>query len=142
MMSKVTLTTTSGRVALAVLLIGATIVAQKPSELGDNQLWFNSPSCPLKIERTPNGRFVTLNNYSSARIERYRLGCAKEVNGKSRIFYRFSSQQFILEPREENTVSSTLLDLKDHDLQKCLERKAKIAVVTVLFSDGASWTVN
>jgi hypothetical protein len=120
-----------------MLLCGSSLSRGQQSEVGTKEVfWLNLPSSPLRIAVDSNGRHLELRNQSSGAVTGYQLGCVTEESGKIKVQRRFE----LLEMKNELAAGwFTVDDFKYRDL--CKEKKAKLAVLRVGFSDGAEWNI-
>ncbi len=127
-------------IALALMALAVFEVGTKAQE----QFWFNLPDSPLKIERSPNGRFITLGNYSFKESSKYRLGCVVTTDERIKVVSKFSEEIDSIAPFDSvnDQYSATLLDLTQEDVKKCTNKGAKLAAVEVVFADGSTWKID
>jgi hypothetical protein len=106
--------------------------------------WLNLPNSPLQIERSPNGRFITLSNYSSTGTIGYRLGCVRGNNSGIKAIRQFKETAMLLPGAERgsNLFSFTIVNLNDADVRKCNENAARLAVTEVVFVDKSRWQID
>jgi hypothetical protein len=104
-----------------------------------DELWTNIPSCPLKVTFTPSKLFTLLRNRSSGRIVRYRLGCA--VDPRDGHGYRvLRKTAWISTNMEPGKVGINLSSVYSR-IGRCADSGGHLAVVEVVFQDGATWKV-
>jgi hypothetical protein len=132
------------RAGLVVGFFLSPILAFQGGELERSQVWFNLPTSPAKIERSPNGRFITLNNYSSKQMVKYQLGCVVSTTARIKVLHRFNEEADSIEPVDisTNQLSFILLHPTWKSVKKCTDRSAKLAVVRVGFTDGSGWRID
>lgn len=110
----------------------------------EGESWINLQSSPLMIEEPQNKRFFLLNNISRERIVNYTLGyVVKETNGVKVIC--IEKEKIInLRPQdlEKKVSEKEILSVPNDVLERCIQLQAKIAVVQVVFADGAVWKAN
>lgn len=125
----------SGIIALAVFQVDVR---------SQEQPWLNLPASPLRIERSPNGRFLTLSNYSSKKAIKYRLGCIVTTDNRIKIIGRMKVNIITLEPADAvtNLVSFVPFDIAENDVKRCSNKDAKLAVVEVTFADDSTWRMD
>jgi hypothetical protein len=100
------------------------------------------PKSPLKLTLRQNGEVYDIENYSSRQVGSYRLGCIVEEGSKIYIKRKARWRQVEIAPLNEKLgqrygKSYTLY--ADADAYPCVERKMKLAVLEVMFSDRSKW---
>jgi tetratricopeptide (TPR) repeat protein len=103
------------------------------------------PTSPVRITLSANGEDYNVDNHSVHRVSGYQLGCAVEEAGKIRIKRRARPKQVDLLPLNKNQsrkYGKSYTVYADSDFYPCVERKTKIAVLEVRFSDGSKWRIN
>lgn len=134
----------ANRIIWIVTLTMMSLAAFQAEAGSQEQFWLNLPTSPLKIERSPNGRFITLSNYSSKEALKYRLGCVVKTYKDIKVIRKFSKEVDSIAPVDlaNNQVSFILLDPTLEDVKRCTDKGAKLAVVEVTFADDSTWKIN
>lgn len=98
--------------------------------------WLNVPSSPLRFERLPNARFVTLTNVSTGRVVRYQLGCVRRVGERYVVVDKLQEVPTDLSPREGHPANiNGFLD----EEKRCNAKRSRVSAVFATFADGATW---
>ena len=96
------------------------------------------PSASYKLRASYSGRGYEFCNTSSARVVKFRLGCAKRKDGQLKILSERKLQETNLAPSGEK--NSCQLWGSNHGFfpgEAC--EKGKLAVIEVVLADGALW---
>jgi hypothetical protein len=98
--------------------------------------WANVTDSPLRLTVSTGERFLYLSNSTSKKIRAYKLGCVLDKEGRWTVLSEFDERAVDLEPHQSllNGVG-----VYDSERSTCGEKGAKLAVVTVTFSDGTKW---
>jgi len=134
----------ASRIIFALISGMITLAVFQVDVRSQEQLWLNLPTSPLRIERSPNGRFLTLSNYSSKKAIKYRLGCVVKTDDRIKIIGKKKVYLITLEPIDAvtNQVSFIPFDVAENDINRCSNRDARLAVIEVSFADDSTWKIN
>jgi hypothetical protein len=133
----------NGRLKLVIIMFMVVVVHTNASSIGRTQektyeeLWINIPSCPLEFRMNSSKRYSLLDNRSSGRVVRYRLGCVSgdEAN-KPRVLRRTKFVDTDLEP-SKGLINS--ISVHSGEMERCFKMNARLAVIEVRFKDGSLW---
>ena len=103
---------------------------------------FKQPTSPLRVTISSNGEDYALNNYSTRRVIGYRLGCAAEKAGGAKIKRKGKLKRVEIAPLDESAnqrFAKTYTIYADQDFYPCVQKKLKLIVLEVRFSDGSKW---
>jgi hypothetical protein len=100
---------------------------------------------PIRITISPNGEVYTVDNFTTHHIVGYRLGCVTEKAGKIEVRRKARLKQVDiprLDERQSRRYSKAYTIYADSDFYPCIERKMKLAVLEVRFSDAPKWRMS
>ncbi len=123
------------RLWLIVALYNLASVAAAQTKQLDRSQFINFPNSPLVVEAVGNTT-SQVRNVSSKTVVRFTLACIVSKGKRSMAVLKFSAYEPTLPPGY--TAPEIRVDAPS-PLSLCVSRKAKLAVIDVLFSDGGQW---
>jgi hypothetical protein len=100
------------------------------------------PSSPLRITLSSNGENYDLENFSDGRVVAYRLGCVKESATGVKIKRRAKLKHVDIAPADppgDKRYGVGYTIYADNDFYPCIQKKIKLAVLEVRFSNRPKW---
>lgn len=122
------------RLWLIVAFCNLASVAATQTKQVDRSQFINFPNSPLALEDF--GKSFQIRNTSSKTVVRFTLACIVSKGKRSTAVFKFSAHESTLPPGY--TANEIRVDGPSSP-SVCVSRKAKLAVVDVLFSDGSRW---
>lgn len=129
-------------VALSLAFLGAIPSSNLNNNIPmEGESWINLPSSPLIIEEPQNKRLLLLSNISRDRIVKYVMGCVIKEPDVFRVICAEKEKSINISPPDlvRKISEQEILSIPDEVSDRCVQMKAKIAVIEVMFADGAGW---
>jgi hypothetical protein len=102
---------------------------------GDTSPLMNIAGTPLELKITENKRHILLSNVSPVRVVGYKLGAVAYKKGVP-VLVRVSARIEVSLDVHEAAINPKVVE---DELDYCRRKKAKLAVVEVIFADGSVW---
>lgn len=122
------------RLWLTIALCNLCSVAATQTKQVDDSQFINFSKSPLVLE--PFGDTSQVRNVSSKTVVRFTLACIVSKGKRSTAILKFPAHQPTLSPG--GTAPEIRVDAPS-SLSVCMNRKTKLAVIDVVFSDGSQW---
>ena len=133
------------------LMINQSVVPECEIDDGcQSQIVYNSPTTPVRLTLSPNGKYIEATNYSAKQVKTLTFGClVVDADGpsiKKRIqdIEHFDLAHIDLDPAnwESSRLSMFAFPVDEKSVLQCKELGTLFSVIEAEFKDNSEWKLN
>jgi hypothetical protein len=134
-------------VLLIALFLNVVLITGQAQQVNgaktQEEWWINLSSSPLEFKVFPNDRFLALFNRSGGHVVEFKLGCVIQNKGRARAISKTTGIKTNLAAASASGQQMYFKDVLSYaeETERCRKESAKLAVIEVVFADGAIWMV-